>query len=269
MLEKFKDYLLINGNAWLTATNYISRITKVLSVVKEENFTEETLANFLRELQKENAVSTVNGYLFALTAYLRFLKKDIKLPKVLKGTKTLPESINEVQLDKFIDTLSQVLHRDFLKFKALLLFLFYSGIRIGEMNTLKRNHFDFEKKTVKIFVSKTKEERIVRFTEEVKDALKDYFDSEEEAENAFNINSNAVQQRFKDFKKYLPDINLSAHTFRHSFIKYCVDKGVSPFKLMKMVGHRNIETTMRYFELNDEDIEKEYREKIDNQGDRK
>jgi len=264
MLEKFKDYLLINGNAWLTATNYISRITKVLSVVKEENFTEETLAGFLRELQKENSVSTVNGYLFALRAYLRFLKREIKLPKVLKGIKKIPKSIDRGQLDKIINILSQVLHRDFPKFKALLLFLFYSGIRIGEIDILKRKHFDFEKKTAKIFVSKTKEERIIRFTEEVKDALKDYFESEEEVDNAFNINSNTVQQRFKDFKKYFPDINLHAHLFRHSFIKHCVDNDVRAVKLMKMVGHRNIETTMKYFELSDEDIEKEYREKIDN-----
>ena len=56
MLEKFKDYLLINGNAWLTATNYISRITKVLSIVKEEDFSEATLADFLREWDVEEVV---------------------------------------------------------------------------------------------------------------------------------------------------------------------------------------------------------------------
>ena len=264
MLEKFKDYLLINGNAWLTATNYISRITKVLSVIKEEEFSEETLAGFLRELQKDNSVSTVNGYLYALTAYLRFLKKDIKLPKVLKGTKTLPESIDEIQLDKFLDTLSQVLHRDFIKFKALLLFLFYSGIRIGEIDTLKRNHFDMEKKTVKILVSKTKEERIVIYTERTKDALKDYFDSEEEGENAFNINSNAVQQRFKDFKKYFPDINLHAHTFRHSFAVNCLRKEVDLLTVSRLLGHRDTKTTERYLGLTTTQFQEIYRNKVDN-----
>ena len=53
MNEKFKDFILINGGAFLTARNYISRIERVLLKVKEEDFSEETLTNFLRELQKE------------------------------------------------------------------------------------------------------------------------------------------------------------------------------------------------------------------------
>jgi integrase len=264
MLELFKDYLLINGSAWLTTTNYISRITKVLSIVKEEDFSEETLANFLRELQKENSVSTVNGYLYALTAYLRFLKKDIPLPKVLKGTKTLPQSIDELQLNKFIDILSIALHRDFIKFKALILFLFYSGIRVGEIDTLKRNHFDLEKKIVKITVSKAREERIVVYTERTKDAIKEYFDSEEESENAFNINSNAVQQRFKDFKKYFPDINFHAHIFRHSFAVNCLRKGVDTLTICKLMGHKNIQTTERYLGLTVTQFQEIYRNKVDN-----
>jgi site-specific recombinase XerD len=198
-----------------------------------------------------------------LTAYLRFLKRDIKLPKVLKCTKTLPENIDEQQLEKFIDTLSQVLHRDFLKFKALLYFLFYSGIRIGEIDTLKRSHFDMEKKTAKIFVSKTKEERMVVYTEKTKDALKEYFDSEEETENAFNINSNAVQQRFKDFKKYFPDINFHAHTFRHSFAVNCLRKGVDLLTVSRLLGHRNTTTTERYLGLTVTQFQEIYRNKVD------
>jgi integrase len=234
-----------------------------LSVVKEEDFSEQTLSDFLRELQKENSVSTVNGYLYALTAYLRFLKRDIKLPKVLKLTKTLPQSIDELQLEKFIDTLSQVLHRDFIKFKALTLFLFYSGIRIGEIDTLKRNHFDLEKKTVKILVKKTKEERIVVYTEKTKDAIKEYFDSEEEGETAFNINSNAVQQRFKEFKKYFPDINFHAHTFRHSFAVNCLRKGVDLLTVSRLLGHRNTTTTERYLGLTVTQFQEIYRNKVD------
>lgn len=264
MLEKFKDYLLLNGNAYLTARNYISRIERVLSVLKEEDFNEESLAGFLRELQKDNSASTVNGYIFALTAYLKYLKKDIRLPKVLKCIKKLPQSIDEPQLEKCIDVLSQVLHRDFIKFKALILFLFYSGIRIGEIDNLKRSHFDLETKTAKIFVSKTKEERIVIYTEKTKDAIKEYFDSDEEVENAFNINSNAVQQRFKHFKQYFPDMNFHAHIFRHSFAVNCLRKGVDLLTVSRLLGHRDTKTTERYLGLTTTQFQEIYRNKVDN-----
>jgi len=263
--EKFKDHLLINGNAFLTARNYISRIERVLSKVKEEDFSEVTLTNFLRELQKENSISTVNGYLNALTAYLKFIKKEIPLPKYLKDVRTLPKSIDENQLEKIIDVLSQVLHRDFIKFKALFYFLFYSGIRIGEIDTLKRADFNFERKEAKIFVSKTKEERIIAFENKTKNALQSYFDSEEEVENAFNINSNAVQQRLKHFKKYFPDIDFHAHIFRHSFARYCLEVlGLDILTVSKLMGHSNITTTERYLRLTDTQFRDIYHRKADN-----
>jgi len=268
MLERYKDWLLINGNAWLTTRNYISRMEKVLSQIPEEKFNEETLTVFLRELQKDNSVSTVNGYLCALISYCKFIKRDIVLPKFLKGTKTLPQSIDEKQLDNIIDVLSQVLHRDFLKFKALFYTLFYTGIRIGEIDTLHRKDFDLEKKTAKILVSKTREERIVVYTEKTKDALKEYFDSEEEQENAFNINSNAVQQRLKDFKHYFPEINLHAHTFRHSFAVHCLRLGVDVLTVSKLMGHKNIQTTERYLALTPTQFQEIYFNKVDN-GERK
>jgi site-specific recombinase XerD len=75
-MEKFKDWLLINGKSYLTARNYIGRINKVLSKIKEEDFSSETLTTFLRELQQQNnSAETVNAYHVALQTYLKFLKK--------------------------------------------------------------------------------------------------------------------------------------------------------------------------------------------------
>jgi len=265
MLEKFKDWLLMNGNTYTTAKMYQCRINKILSVIKEENLSEETITKFMIELQKTNSVSTFNGYITALTVYLRFLKKDIPLPKVLKGMKTLPESMSELQMEKLIDTLSQILKRDFIKVKALFYFLFYSGIRIGEINTLKRADFDFTRKEVKILGEKTKEERIVTFEIKTKNALEEYFASEEEKTNAFNINSNAVQQRLKDMKKYVPDMNLHAHIFRHSFARYCLEVlGTDILTVSKLMGHANLITTERYLRLTDTQFRDIYHKKADN-----
>jgi integrase/recombinase XerD len=270
MNEKFKDYLLLNGSAFLTARNYISRIERVLSKVKEENFSEETLTNFLRELQKENSISTFNGYLNALTAYLKFIKKEIPLPKYLKDIKTLPKSIDENQLEKFIDILGQVLHTDFLKMKAVFYLFFYSGIRVSEINILKRFDFDFNKLEVKILVSKTREERIAVFNIKTKNAIQDYFNSEEEQDNAFNINSNAIQQRLKGFKQYLPELDIHAHIFRHSFARYCLEVlGLDILTVSKLMGHSNIATTERYLRLTNTQFRDIYHKKADNKGETK
>ena len=264
MLEKFKDYILINGGAWLTATNYISRITKVLTVVKEEDFSEETLASFLRELQKKNSVSTVNGYLNALTAYLKFIKKEIPLPKYLKEVKTLPQSFDENELEHIIDVLSQTLNKDFLKCKAILMFLFYTGVRIGSFDTLKRSHFDLNIKTAQIYASKTKEEYLVTYTTKTAVALKEYFETEEELTNDFNMSSNSFQQRIKGWKYLFPEISLHAHIFRHSFAVNCLKKGVDVSVLKELMNHKDIKMTERYLKLTNKEIFEIYRKKVDN-----
>lgn len=264
MLEKFKDWLLINGSAWLTTRNYIGRMEQVLAKLPEEKFSADTLTAFLREVQIEHSVSTVNGYICALTAYLKFTKKEIILPKFLKGTKTLPQSIDELQLEQILNVLSQVLKRDYLKFRALLYMLFYTGIRIGEIDNLHRKDFNLDEQSAKILVTKTREERIVVYIVKVKDALKEYFNSEEEVENAFNINSNAVQQRFKDFKQYFPNLDLHPHVLRHSFAVYCLRNGVDVLTVSKLMGHKNIQTTERYLALTPSQFQEIYFNKLDN-----
>lgn len=267
MNDKYKDWLLISGKSWSTAQNYICRIDKVLNKIPETEFNSETLTAFLRDLQKDNAISTVNSYLIAIISYLKFIKKEAVLPKFLRDIKTLPKSFDEKEFEHIIDVLSSALNRDFLKYKALLYFLFYTGIRISEIDTLKRSHFELDKKIAKIYVAKTKEERMVVYTENTKDALKEYFDSDEEQENAFNVNSNAVKQRMKDWKKYFPEINLHPHLFRHSFAVHCLIKGVDLLTVSRLLGHKNTKTTERYLGLTNTQFQDIYRKMVDNKGD--
>ncbi|MCZ7581798.1 MAG: site-specific integrase, partial [Fimbriimonadaceae bacterium] len=37
------------------------------------------------------------------------------------------------------------------------------------------------------------------------------------------------------------------HTFRHFFITYCINKGVSPFMIAEWVGHSSLAMVMRYY----------------------
>src|SRR3972149_5221162 len=145
MLSKFKDYLLINGNSFNTAQNYVQRIEKLLREISIDNLSEDTINNYLRILQQKVSPSTFNGYIFAFKAFLIFLKKDIILPKVSRPIQTLPESFDEKYFEEeIIPTLEQITKTDFLKFRAIFYFLFYSGIRIGEINKIKRDDFDLK-----------------------------------------------------------------------------------------------------------------------------
>ena len=260
---KYKDWLLLSGKSVRTVQNYIWRIERVLIVIPEAELSQDRINAFLIELQKTAKAVTVNGYIWAIMSYLKFIKKDIVLPKSLKPPKLIPKYFDETYfLDKIIPLTEQIIGKDILKFKAIFYFLFYTGIRSGEIDTLKRSDIDLENRKAKIYVSKTKEEREVYFNEATKTMLQEYFDSEPEVDNAFNMTVNGLHVRTKDFKHHLSDIHFHLHLFRSSFAVHCLRSGMQILSVSKSLGHKNIQTTMKYLGITDSDRQKEYNERI-------
>jgi len=266
-LSKFKDYLLLNGRSFNTTLNYIARIQQVLTFTKEI-LTTETINSFLKDMQTKSKASTINAYVNAIKSYLIFIKQtDIILPKKLKEEKRLPENFDEKYLEeKIIPIIMATERKDYLRLKAIFYFLFYSGIRVGEIDNLKRIDFDLEQKQVKVYISKTKEERIVLFTEIAKDIIKEYFNSEPEEKNAFNMTSMAVKQKCYRMKEHFPEINFHPHLFRHSYAIFVLKKGIDIDNLRKLLGHHSITSTTRYSELNNAQIKELWNKKVEGKG---
>jgi site-specific recombinase XerD len=264
MLNDFKNWLILNGASQNTTDNYESRILEVHRHTPIEKWTKEALEAFLTQIKLKRKTSTFNNYLFAIKKYLAFIKKDIELPHATRIINALPKCFTEKYFeDTIIMTIEQIVDKDIEKIKALLYFLFYTGIRIGEIDTLHRKDIDLDKFTAKIYVSKTREERMVFFTKQTKFYLEQYFNCEEEQSNAFNMTSNAFQARINLWKPYFRDVPFHAHMFRHSFATNLLYKGVDLFSVSKLLGHKDIATTQRYLSLSTEQIQELYNSKID------
>lgn len=247
MIKEFKDYLTLQGQSDNTIRVYVSRIEQLLSIVSIEQLSEATINAFLLKIKQEKSGSTLNGYLHAIKAFIIFLKKDITTPSTFKIDKKISNYFTEEDLKQKIMPIIEQLD-DEIRLTAIIYFLFYSGVRVSEIDNLKREHFNLETNTVKIYVSKTKEERIVIYTKKAKEALQKYFDSEEEESNAFNISSSGLQKKFQRIKdEYFEDLDFNPHTFRHSFAMYCLSLGViSTSELKTMLGHHSLQSTERY-----------------------
>jgi len=50
----------------------------------------------------------------------------------------------------------------------------------------------------------------------------------------------------------LPDVRI--HDLRHSFVSFALKKGVGLFKVSQLVGHKSIQTTMRYAHIEEKDL---------------
>jgi len=145
----------------------------------------------------------------------------------------------------------------------------YTGLRLGEIATLKRSHVDFNNRTIKVTRQKQKIAKLS--TLPMSAALADelgvwiehtkHIDSEwlfcDENGRRFATQS----QWFTDALKIL-DINqdgqerLTLHSLRARFITRQLQADISPAKIQLSVDHANLATTMVYSRLSVDDASK-------------
>lgn len=218
MLQKFQNYLRVNGKSNSTVNNYANRAKVFLRSIGSDitRISSDTIAEFLLGLQTTNKVETINAYRNGILAFVRWLKLDVEVPKLLKVPILERPAITLTQLENSVMPITE--HIDFknrLKWKAIFYFMFFTGIRISELHSISRKDIDLKNLLVKIYEQKKHQERVVCFTKRVAHILDLYFISEAEEKNAFNISPSSVRTFLKKINEYFKDEHLHPHLFRH------------------------------------------------------
>jgi len=259
-IKKFKDYLLLNGKTLSTAVTYSSHIKGFISYLNNKNINMTTITTtptttlegvvgqYILSRSSSCSEHTINNDIKAISCLLEYFNLTIKTPKIRKTIQKLPEHIDLSFLeDEVIPLIDEDTFRNPLKAIAILYVLFFTGIRQSELICLRRDNFDFEKRTLKIFEVKKKRERMVFFNQKVSEAVQRYFGIEDEEQNAFNLGSQGVSYIFRKLREVGNfKIQLHPHLLRHSFSIYVLEQGIDLATLSELLGHENIATTMIY-----------------------
>jgi len=218
------------------------------------------------------------------TAFNLAIKWDylIKNPAIDVKKLRLPEKeISIISEDDFVKIIA-VINERYQKIKAdkqdttgviqflkIVLFAWLTGARLNEILHLQYKDLDFENRYILIrnkenFKTKTGRNRRIPMNDDLYLTLtKDEF-------VRFNTNPksyvfpNCYRYYFsksyisKQFKYAIIKAGLSKtyhfHSLRHSFITRCLQNNIPVYKVMKIVGHRNINTTMGYTHLFVDDL---------------
>ena len=259
-LDEYKNWLILKGNSEKTIENYLCKVAKFLEFLKDKQINQKNVNEFFLDLKNKISDSSFNNYRMIIKSYLFFKQLKIAIPPKVKTKRKIPKTITLEYFEKEIIPTIQVLKKNSLQIKAILYFMFFTGIRVGEIDYLKREHINLTRCIAKIYGKKTKEEREVIFSDKTRDILEAYFSSEPETINAFNMTSKAIQKMFERLKSYFKkDINFNPHLLRHSFGRYMISKGIDSEELRKLMGHSDIKTTQIYLSsIGIEDIKKKY-----------
>ena len=154
-------------------------------------------------------------------------------------------------------------------YKALISTNFYCGLRCGELQSLKWDDVDTEKKEVSIRDTKFGKSRTVPMGDQVIKDLDEYrrLRSPHPSNRIFlSLHHNPITQKTinRIFKKCALGAEIeqkvTSHSFRRACAKYLHKNGMPLVDIQVFLGHTKIETTVGYVGVDEEEMKEKYRE---------
>jgi integrase/recombinase XerD len=215
---------------------------------------------------------SIVNHLRALYAFLVFLVDQGVLPQKIMERKVriklpdpLPRAISSEDIRLLLEAITTV--RD----RAIILLLLRTGMRIGELLAIKTTDLSFSERKILIYLGeKNFQGRAVYFSEDAEKALQQWL----------KTRTSASQYLFPGRGKYgrpsicyvaawgvmrrilaragLADKGYSLHSLRHTFATDMLNAGMRLEVLQQLLGHQEIEMTMRYAKISSQTREHEY-----------
>lgn len=139
--------------------------------------------------------------------------------------------------------------------QALLATLYSTACRVGELISIDRSDVDFTTRTIKVYGSKGKAERIVCINDTCYFYLKKYLNSRVDDDPALFVTNNCQHRRISKesvqaILRHLGERagvpNVHPHRFRRSMLTDMSNVSIPIQNIMRYAGHKDVNTTMTY-----------------------
>ena len=266
-LAMFLSAKQIEGCSERTIDYYKSTVENMLEDIDSEirKITTEEIRSYLSTYQKKNNCSnvTIDNIRRNISSFFSWLEEeDYILKSPMKRihkikTKTVVKStISDEGIEKLRDNCSE--KRDL----AIIDLLYSTGIRVGELVNLNIDDINLEGRECIVY-GKGDKERRVYFDAKAKVHIQDYVDSRSDTNEALFVTLDAPHERLKisgveiRLRKLGRELNLERihpHKFRRSMATRAIDKGMPIEQVQKILGHSQIDTTMQYAMVNQNNV---------------
>ena len=158
--------------------------------------------------------------------------------------------------------------QDFSRQRFLMIFclLYYSGVRINELSQIRYKHISEIIKNGETVIEtyKTKNERILYFSEKAAKEVKKYFDLSDHEEEDYVICSwGQPKTRLHEISlinlvnKYMKKVlgaGYTSHSFRQGLLTEMGSRSGNPKIIQSFIGHSDVKTTLRYIKPTADDV---------------
>jgi site-specific recombinase XerD len=265
----------VEGCSQKTLVYYESTINKLLNTLKKniDNITTDDIRLYLANFKEEKnsskiTIDNIRRIFLSFFGWLEdedyILKNPIRRIHRIKTGRVVKEVLSDENLEILRDNCKDI--RDL----AMVELLISTGIRVGELVNLDIEDIDFHERECIVF-GKGESERQVYFDARCKIHLMEYINKRNDNNPALFVSLNKPHNRLgiggveKTLRKLGNKLNINKvhpHKFRRTLATNAIDKGMPIEQVQKLLGHVQIDTTMQYAMVNQNNVKIAHRKFI-------
>ena len=265
----------VEGCSHRTISYYQSTIEKMLSIIDTpiRKITTEIIRDYLKKYQMINDCSklTLDNVRRNLSSFFSWLEEEnhiLKNPvrriRKIKVGVTVKEIISDEKIEVIRDACKN--SRDL----AIVDMLYSTGIRVGELVNLDITDINFHERECIVY-GKGDKERRVYFDAKTKLHLKKYLDERNDSSKALfvimhkpykRLQISGVEISIRRLGRSLGFDNIHPHKFRRTMATRAIDKGMPIEQVQQLLGHQQIDTTMKYAMVNQNNVKNSHKKFI-------
>ena len=246
----------------------------LLALIKTvKHITTDNLRQYLDKYQQKNGASkaTIDNIRRILSSFFTWLEEEniiLKSPMrrihKVKTKTTVKETYSDENLEIMRD------HCDSNRDLAIIDLLASTGMRVGELVKLNRADIDFVNRECIVF-GKGDKERKVYFDARTKIHLNDYLDTRKDENPALfvslqkphkRLQISGIEIRLRLLGRKLNIPRVHPHKFRRTLATIAIDKGMPIEQVQHLLGHQNVDTTLQYAMVNQNNVKNSHRKFI-------
>ncbi|MDA2918399.1 site-specific integrase [Desulfobacterota bacterium AH_259_B03_O07] len=266
-LSEYKcDYIRyvkdVKGNrSWRSTIHYLNQLEKLFGDKKLSQISSRDIDNYKLSRIQEVKPSTVNRELACLNHLLNLAKRQKRFfgENPVSISKLLPEN-NKTERILRTDEEKRLLDTSSIHLKPIIITALNTGMRKGEILTLKWSNVDLENKIINLehTNTKSKKSRRIPINNELRKLLLELKLKSGGSDYVFLSSNGSPYKRHDSLKKVFRDAckraditGLRFHDLRHTVATRMIESNANIVAVKEILGHSDLKTTMRYAHPND------------------
>ena len=263
LLKNFIKTKKLKGLSFRTIEYYNSELT-IFKDWLSKSFLEVTSDDFKEYLKHKKEKSncsnvTLNNIRRILSSFYKYLEnEDLLIINPINAIPSVkePKRVKKAFTDEEVEKLRYAISKDHIRNIAIFEMLLSSGLRVGEISSLKRD--DISLADCKgVCLGKGNKQRIFYFSERAKVAIQKYLTHRRDDSPFLFVSLNApfgqlgisgIETMIRETGKKAEVPNVHPHRFRRTLATRLIRKGMPIDQVSEILGHESLGVTQLYIE---------------------